>query len=155
TGLFHDDGGFPTNDNHLAYSQERRLLDKIRMNQDAIEKWEETDIEDAEVVIVCYGGTAGAASGALEKAKEIEGFPKVGMFRPVTVWPFPEKEMMKISEKCKHIIMAEHNDGQMLMEVQRAVKGNVPVSFVGKIDGTTITPDDILAAIREVYEDAK
>lgn len=62
---------------------------------------------------------------------------------------------MKISEKCKHIIMAEHNDGQMLMEVQRAVKGNVPVSFVGKIDGTTITPDDILAAIREVYEDAK
>ena len=155
TGLFHDDGGFPTNDNHKAYSQGRRLLDKITMNQDAIEKWEETDIEDAEVVIVCYGGTARAASGALEKAKEIEGFPKVGMFRPVTVWPFPEKEMMKISEKCKHIIMAEHNDGQMLMEVQRAVKGNVPVSFVGKIDGTTITPDDILAAIREVYEDAK
>ena len=155
TGLFHDDGGFPTNDNHLAYSQERRLLDKIRMNQDAIEKWDEADIEDAEVVVVCYGGTARAVSGALEKAKEIEGFPKVGMFRPVTVWPFPKREMIKISEKCKHIIVAEHNDGQMLMEVQRVVKSNCPVSFVGKIDGTTITPDDILAAIREVYEDAK
>ena len=155
TGLFHDDGGFPTNDNHLAYSQERRLLDKIRMNQDAIEKWDEADIEDAEVVVVCYGGTARAVSGALEKAKEIEGFPKVGMFRPITVWPFPKREMIKISEKCKHIIVAEHNDGQMLMEVQRVVKSNCPVSFVGKIDGTTITPDDILAAIREVYEDAK
>ena len=150
TGLFHDVDGFPTNDNNITNKQERRLMDKIKMNQDEIMEWEEVGCEDADMIIVCYGGTARAVKGAIENA-EGKDFPKLGMFRPITVWPFPEEEMAKLSKKCKHILVAEHNDGQMLMEVQRAVKDNCPVSFVGKIDGTTITPAEILDKIKEVY----
>lgn len=148
TGLFHDLDGFPTNDNGITDKAERRLMAKIEQNLDDILNWEEVDCEDADVVIVCYGGTTRAALGALEKAKA-EGL-KVGMFRPITVWPFPEKALEEISKKVKNIVVAEHNYGQMLLEVQRVVKNNCPVSFVGKVDGTTLTPDDIFDAVKEV-----
>lgn len=150
TGLFHDDTGFPTNDNTITRNQERRLMDKIRMRRDRIMQWEEKDCEDADVIIVCYGGTARSVMGAMEEASKMD-FLKIGMFRPITVWPFPEKALEKLSKKCKHILVAEHNNGQMLLEVQRVVKDNCPVSFIGKIDGTTLTPDDILTKITEVY----
>lgn len=150
TGLFHDDTGFPTNDNTITLNQERRLMDKIRMRRDRIMQWEEKDCEDADVIVVCYGGTARSVMGAMEEVKNMD-FLKVGMFRPITVWPFPEKALEKLSKKCKHILVAEHNNGQMLLEVQRVVKDNCPVSFIGKIDGTTLTPYDIINKIREVY----
>ena len=150
TGLFHDDMGFPTNDNEITLNQERRLMDKIRMRRDRIMQWEEKDCEDADVIVVCYGGTARSVMGAMEEAKKLD-FLKIGMFRPITVWPFPEKALENISKKAKHILVAEHNNGQMLLEVQRIVKDNCPVSFVGKIDGTTLTPYDIINKIREVY----
>ena len=153
TGLFHDLDGFPTNDNNITDSQERRLLDKIRMRRDRIEKWEEFDCDDCETMIICFGGTARAVHGAIEDAKEMD-FVKLGMFRPITVWPFPEEALLKIIKDNKHlrqIIVAEHNDGQMLLEVQRVVEGRVPVDFLGKIDGTTITPSEVIEKVKEVY----
>ena len=153
TGLFHDLDGFPTNDNNITDTQERRLLDKIRMRRDRIQKWEEVDCEDCETLIVCFGGTARAVQGAMEDAKDMD-FVKVGMFRPITVWPFPEEALLKVIKENKHlrqIIVAEHNDGQMLLEVQRIVEGRVPVDFLGKIDGTTITPTDVIDKVKEVY----
>ena len=153
TGLFHDLDGFPTNDNNITDTQERRLLDKIRMRRDRIQKWEEVDCEDCETMIVCFGGTARAVQGAMEDAKKMD-FIKIGMFRPITVWPFPEEALLKVIKENKHlrqIIVAEHNDGQMLLEVQRIVEGRVPVGFLGKIDGTTITPTDVIDKVKEVY----
>ena len=153
TGLFHDLDGFPTNDNNITDTQERRLLDKIRMRRDRIQKWEEVDCEDCETMIVCFGGTARAVQGAMEDAKKMD-FVKIGMFRPITVWPFPEEALLKVIKENKHlrqIIVAEHNDGQMLLEVQRIVEGRVPVDFLGKIDGTTITPTDVIDKVKEVY----
>lgn len=153
TGLFHDLDGFPTNDNNITDTQERRLLDKIRMRRDRIQKWEEVDCEDCETMIVCFGGTARAVQGAMEDAKKMD-FIKIGMFRPITVWPFPEEALLKVIKENKHlrqIIVAEHNDGQMLLEVQRIVEGRVPVDFLGKIDGTTITPTDVIDKVKEVY----
>ena len=153
TGLFHDLDGFPTNDNNITDTQERRLLDKIRMRRDRIQKWEEVDCEDCETLIVCFGGTARAVQGAMEDAKDMD-FVKIGMFRPITVWPFPEEAILKVIKENKHlrqIIVAEHNDGQMLLEVQRIVEGRVPVDFLGKIDGTTITPTDVIDKVKEVY----
>ena len=153
TGLFHDLDGFPTNDNNITDTQERRLLDKIRMRRDRIQKWEEVDCEDCETLIVCFGGTARAVQGAMEDAKDMD-FVKIGMFRPITVWPFPEEALLKVIKENKHlrqIIVAEHNDGQMLLEVQRIVEGRVPVGFLGKIDGTTITPTDVIDKVKEVY----
>ena len=153
TGLFHDLDGFPTNDNNITDTQERRLLDKIRMRRDRIQKWEEVECEDCETMIVCFGGTARAVQGAMEDAKKMD-FIKIGMFRPITVWPFPEEALLKVIKENKHlrqIIVAEHNDGQMLLEVQRIVEGRVPVDFLGKIDGTTITPTDVIDKVKEVY----
>ena len=153
TGLFHDLDGFPTNDNNITDTQERRLLDKIRMRRDRIQKWEVVDCDDCETMIICFGGTARAVQGAMEDAKKMD-FVKIGMFRPITVWPFPEEALLKVIKENKHlrqIIVAEHNDGQMLLEVQRIVEGRVPVDFLGKIDGTTITPTDVIDKVKEVY----
>ncbi len=153
TGLFHDLDGFPTNDNDITDSQERRLLDKIRMRRDRIQKWEEVDCEDCETLIICFGGTARAVEGAIEESHKFDSI-KIGMFRPITVWPFPEEALLKVIKNNKHlrqIIVAEHNDGQMLLEVQRVVEGRVPVAFLGKIDGTTITPAEVLKKVKEEY----
>ena len=74
---------------------------------------------------------------------------KVGIFRPRTVWPFPENELLKAASKLKRIIVAEHNYGQMVLEVERVVKDNCKIDFVGKWNGSVITPAEILAKIEE------
>ena len=153
TGLFHDLDGFPTNDNNITDSQERRLLDKIRMRRDRIQKWEEVDCEDCETMIICFGGTARAVEGAIEESHKFDSI-KIGMFRPITVWPFPEEALLRViknNKPLRQIILAEHNHRQMLLEVQRVVEGRVPVSFLGKIDGTTITPAEVLNKVKEDY----
>lgn len=148
TGLFHNDYGFPTNDNALADKVARRIMDKIDKNVDDIIDFETENMDDAEIAIVCYGGTTRAAMEAVAAARA-EGI-KVGMFRPITVWPFPEAEMDRIAKQVKNVIVVEHNYGQLLYEVQRVVKDNAEVSFYGKVDGTTITPAQILEKIKEV-----
>ena len=88
TGLFHDAAGFPTNDNKIAGEEGSRLMEKIKVYKySGILEFEEEEMEDAEIGIVCYGGTTRAVQGAIEMARE-EGY-KVGMFRPVTLWSFP------------------------------------------------------------------
>jgi 2-oxoglutarate ferredoxin oxidoreductase subunit alpha len=74
---------------------------------------------------------------------------KVGLFRPITVWPFPDKEVEALSKKVKRILVVEHNAGQLLLEVQRVVKDNCKVDFLGRINGTVIGPDTIAAKVKE------
>ena len=147
TGLIHADDGFPTNSTDIADSQVRRLLAKIDDNLDDILSWEEKDLDDADVCVVCFGGTARSVQSALE-ALRAEGV-KAGMFRPITVWPFPAEKMREIAGKVKKIIVAEHNDGQMLLEVQRVTGLYDKIGFVGKVNGTVITPDEIVKAVKE------
>lgn len=148
TGLVHDESGFPTNRHDIADRLCRRLLDKVEKNSDDIIRVEEYAMDDAETAIVCFGGTARAVMAAVKKARACGR--KVGMFRPVTVWPFPEKLLKERLPGLKNILMVEHNNGQMLLEVQRTVAGKLPVEFLGRIDGTVITPDDILAKLEEM-----
>ena len=147
TGLFHDVSGFPTDNATLSGELVGRLLQKIEQNKDDIMQWEESGLEDADVAVVCYGGTAGIATAAVEDARAI-GI-KAGMFRPVTIWPFPEEALRKAAGKLKRIIVAEHNAGQLRLEVERVVAGRCPVDFVGRIDGTVIEPDEILTCLKE------
>ena len=79
----------------------------------------------------------------------VEKGKKVGIFRPITIWPFPEKQLEELSKKVKRIIVAEHNDGQILLEVQRIVKNNCKVDFIGRINGTVMTPNEILSKLEE------
>lgn len=145
TGLSHGETGFPTNSNEITHKLIRRLIDKVEMNKDDIVTYEEVNCDDADVVVVCYGGTARAAQSACEMARA-QGI-KAGMFRPITVWPFPAEQLEALSKKVKRIVVAEHNDGQILLEVQRVVKSNCEVDFIGKIDGTVMTPSEILEKI--------
>lgn len=147
TGLIHDESGFPTNSIEEAEKMMNRLMHKISDNYEKIKDYVTENLEDADVVIFCYGGTARAAQTAMEMARE-KGL-KVGIFRPRTVWPFPEKELEELSRKVRRIVVAEHNYGQMLLEVQRIVKNNCGVGFVGKWNGGVITPQEILAKIEE------
>ena len=148
TGLAHDQSGFPVNSNEIAGKLVTRLLDKVEKNIDDIVRVEEYAMDDAETAIVCFGGTARAAMSAVLAARQAG--KKVGMFRPITVWPFPEKQLRERLPQLKNILMVEHNHGQMLLEVQRVTGGAKPVEFLGRVDGTVISPDDILAKLNEM-----
>ena len=147
TGLAHDASGFPTNDTEVAGKLFRRLLDKVEKNTDHICRVEEYAMEDADTAVICFGGTTRAVMEAVLSARS-RGL-KVGMFRPITVWPFPEKALKARLAQLKRVLMVEHNNGQMLLEVQRIVGGSVPVDFLGRINGTVITPEEILKKLEE------
>ncbi len=150
TGLAHDESGFPVNSNEIAGRLVGRLLDKVEKNADNICRVEEVEMDDADTAIVCFGGTHRAAMDALRAARA-KGM-KVGIFRPITVWPFPEKQLRARLPQLRRILMVEHNHGQMLLEVQRTVAGALPVDFLGRIDGTVISPSDILEKLEEREE---
>lgn len=147
TGLIHDETGFPTNSHEEAEKLMYRLMHKISDNYDDIVRSEERNTEDADTLIVCYGGTMRAATEAMERARE-KGM-KVEIFRPITIWPFPERELKKLSGKVKKILVAEHNYGQIVLEVERIVKNDCNVDFIGKVNGTVITPDELVKKLEE------
>ena len=149
TGLSHGYDGFPTNNNKIAGELHERLMKKIEANVDDIVTYQDYKTEDADTVVICFGGSARIVSTAVDMARE-EGY-KVGMFRAITVWPSPEKAIKEISQRVKRIIVVEHNYGQYLLEVQRIVNNpNCRIDFLGKIDGTVIVPDEVLKVIKEV-----
>ncbi len=148
TGLAHDESGFPTGSNAVAGALYTRLMEKIDHNLDDIIRVEEYMLEDADTAVVCFGGTTRAVMSAVEEARA--GGMKVGMFRPITVWPFPEARLKARLHTLKRVLVVEHNYGQMLLEVQRVAAEKLPVAFLGRYDGTVITPSDILAKLREM-----
>ena len=147
TGLIHDEAGFPTNSHEEAEKLMDRLMHKISDNYKDIVRSETRNAEDADTLIVCYGGTMRAAIEAMDRARA-KGM-KVGIFRPITIWPFPEKELKELSRKVKRILVAEHNYGQIVLEVERIVKDDCPVDFIGKANGTVITPDELMKKLEE------
>ena len=124
-----------------------RLMKKIEDNIDDIVTTEERYTNDADIAVLCYGGTTRSALEAIEEARG-KGI-RVGMFRPITLWPFPEKELLKLSGDIKILIVAEHNYGQIVLEAERIVKDKCDLKFIGKVDGTLISPAEILRAIEE------
>ncbi|SCZ01402.1 2-oxoacid:acceptor oxidoreductase subunit alpha [Alkaliphilus peptidifermentans] len=148
TGLMHDEYGFPSNDSEVADKLLRRIMDKIDNNVDDIVIFEEEFTEDAELLILAYGGTYRSARSAVKKARS-EGL-KVGLFKALTIWPFPETRVKELTNNIKKILVPELNLGQYVQEVERVVKNTADVYSLGKVNGEAITPDEILAKIREV-----
>jgi 2-oxoglutarate ferredoxin oxidoreductase subunit alpha len=153
TGLIHDYSGFPTNSNEIAGQEVTRLMEKVLKNKDDIVEIQEYAMEDAEYAVVCFGGTARAVMEAVRAARE-KGL-KVGMWRPVTVWPYPDEKLREMLPRVRGLLMVEHNYGQMLREVQRVAGGEKPIDFIGRIDGTVIPPQEILEKIEEAFKNAK
>lgn len=142
TGLMHDQWGFPTSRADEAQSLLERLKDKIETNRHEICISEEYLCEDAEHVLVAVGCAARSCKAAVDTARD-EGI-KVGLIRPVTLWPFPKRLISLRAGTAKRIVVVELNQGQMVLEVQRIVAGKTPVESLTRFDGELITPDEII-----------
>ena len=108
-------------------------------------RFEEHFTEDAEYLIVAFGSIARIALKAIEEARA-KGV-KVGLLRPITLWPFPEKEIARLSHQVKGILTVELNAGQMIEDVRLAVEGRVPVYHFGRMGGIVPNPGEILEAL--------
>jgi 2-oxoglutarate ferredoxin oxidoreductase subunit alpha len=145
TGLTHDERGYPKMTVPEHDKMQQRLWDKIVLNADKIVKYEAKNLDDAEVVVVSYGITSRIAERAMQQARA-QGV-KVGSFRLITAWPFPEKEILQLSKKVKAFVVPELNFGQMALEVQRIVEGRCKTVLVPHAGGTVHDPQVITNAI--------
>ncbi|MFO1115962.1 MAG: 2-oxoacid:acceptor oxidoreductase subunit alpha [Beijerinckiaceae bacterium] len=148
TGLTHTPDGFPTQKPDLADRALTRILDKIEKNRATIEKVEEIGAEDADMLIVAVGIVARAARSAVETLRK-EGV-KVGLLRPVTLWPFPEEATRRAARRARVVLTPEMNTGQLVREVERLVDDPAKVVGLHRIDGEPIAPAEIVAKVREL-----
>lgn len=148
TGLNKAEDGFPTTRAELVQAEEERQIRKIEDAIDDIVTYEEYLLADAEVVIIAFGSIARSARYAVNEARN-NGI-KAGLFRIITYWPFPERQIRALAERVKAFIVPEMNLGMTILEVQRCAEGKTPVSGIFRVDGEPITPNEILARIQEV-----
>lgn len=148
TGLVHDVTGFPSNSASEADKLIRRLSNKIEIHRDEIELWEEENTEDAEIIIVSYGCVARSSKSAMNTLRD-KGI-KVGTFRPISIWPFPEKRLRELAVKAKTVIVPEMNLGQLVLEVERVCGCNAKIEKLNKVSCEIIYPEEIIRKIEEV-----
>ncbi len=125
-----------------------RLQEKYRRIAEREVRFESVQTEDAEYLIVAYGLVARIAHRAVELARE-EGL-KVGLLRPITLFPFPTMQVRKLAEQVHGVLVVEMNAGQMVEDVRLAVEGRVPVSFYGRMGGIIPSPDEVVKALGEL-----
>jgi 2-oxoglutarate/2-oxoacid ferredoxin oxidoreductase subunit alpha len=112
-------------------------------------RWETERMEDAEYVLVAYGTAARVARSAVEKARA-RGI-KAGLFRPITLWPFPSRELARVARRAHAILTVELSSGQMVEDVRLAVEGRCPVGFHGRMGGLVPTPDEVVGALKALH----
>lgn len=122
----------------------QKKYDLIKENEVRFEK---TNLDDADYVIVAFGSVARISEKAVELARE-EGI-KVGLFRPITLWPFPDKEIAELAKTKKGFLVAELNAGQMIEDVRLTVNGETKVAHFGRLGGMVPDPEEIVNALKE------
>ncbi len=147
TGLNHGPDGFPVNASPRIHTDELRLLRKVESNRGDIVKYETHRLEDAEVAVFAYGVCGRSAKAAVDLARA-EGI-KAGLFRPLTIWPFPEEQVASLSGRVARIIVPELSLGQIILEVDRCSKGRCGIEGIFRVDGDPIAPAQIVARIKE------
>lgn len=110
-------------------------------------RFEEIACEDADYLIVAFGSCARIAQKSIEIARE-QGI-KVGILRPITLWPFPSKEIERLSHQMKGILSVELNAGQMVEDVRLSVNNGVKVEYFGRMGGIVPDPDEVVEALKE------
>jgi len=146
TGLTHDERGYPVMDEETQLALVPRLCDKIRINADRITQAQSTETEDAEILVVAYGGEARTAMRAIKDARA-NGM-KIGLFRPITVWPFPKAQLKDAAASAQHVIVAELNYGQLVGEVERVIRNEIPVHLIPRVCGSPHKPSELMKEIR-------
>ena len=122
------------------------LQAKYREIEENEVRYETLQCDDADYIIVAFGSAARLAQKAIETARA-EGI-KVGLFRPITLWPFPSKEIKAMAEGKKGVLVAEINAGQMVDDVRLATNGEVKVEYFGRLGGIVPEPDEIVEALK-------
>lgn len=148
TGLTHDKTGFPNLSPQNTEYLTRRLHEKIDKHLDEILMLEEMYMEDAEIGIFAYGSISRSAISAILALRK-EGI-KVGLVRPITIWPFPAEAVKKMAAQVKTIIVPEMNYGQIIGEVERYACGQAKVVGLQRIDSEMMTPQQVMAKVKEV-----
>jgi 2-oxoglutarate ferredoxin oxidoreductase subunit alpha len=144
TGLSHDEEGFATQDGKVVAAMNERRKRKIEDRIGEIESFDSLLMEDAEIAVVAIGIVARAARQAVREARK-RGI-KAGLFRPVTLWPFPERALREAARRVERFVVAEMNLGQMVREVER-IAGASKVGGCFQANGEPIEPETILDAI--------
>jgi 2-oxoglutarate ferredoxin oxidoreductase subunit alpha len=123
----------------------KRLQEKYNaMRRDEV-RVETANIKDADTVIVAYGSVARTAKASMIKARA-KGL-KVGLIRPITLWPFPDRAIEESAATARRFLVVEMNAGQMVEDVKLALNGKAPVDFYGRMGGGIPTEDEILGRI--------
>ena len=127
-----------------------KLLEKYERIKREEVLWKEEGTEDAEIILVGYGTSARIARSAMEQARQ-KGL-KVGLFRPITLFPFPEERLRALAGPGRQFLAVEMSAGQMIEDVRLAVEGRSPVHLCRRLGGMVPTPEDVLAKIQELVE---
>jgi len=145
TGLTHDERGYPMMSVECQAKNVGHLVNKIRKNADQIVRFEEYDVDGADVVVVAYGITARVARMGIEQARE-QGV-NVGFIRPIVIWPFPERRIREIAPRVDAFVVPEINFGQIVLEVERCAAGQAATVAVTHPGGGVHDPKLICEAI--------
>jgi len=124
------------------------LQEKYRVMEQTEVRYEEFDVDDAEVLLVAFGLVARICEKAMHLARE-KGL-RVGLLRPITLFPYPSKRLAELSSKVGSVLTVEMNAGQMLEDVRLAVEGRCPVHFKGRMGGMIPSPEEVLEAIEAI-----
>ena len=125
------------------------MQEKYQLIRDNEVRYEATKCDDADYIIVSFGSAARIGEKAVELARE-QGI-KVGLFRPITLWPFPSKQIVEAAKGKKGILVSEINAGQMIEDVKLAVNGQLPVEHFGRLGGIVPEPEEIVEALKEKF----
>jgi len=148
TGLTHDPRGFTTNKPEEIAPKLHKLRHKIIDYQDEIQKMRAEKMDDAEVVFISYGSVARSALQATDIVRKA-GY-KVGALQLQTIWPFPDKQIRQMCSKCRAVIVAELNMGQIVHEVRLALPPDIEVHELQRYDGEILTPMQLVGKLEEV-----
>ncbi|CAM1381414.1 2-oxoacid:acceptor oxidoreductase subunit alpha [Fretibacterium fastidiosum] len=148
TGLTTNDWGFPTNDNAEIEKKILRMMSKVSRARSEIVEYEAEYMDGADVVVVAYGSVARSALRAVRDARKA-GIA-AGFFRPITLWPFPDEELLQASLGAKTVIVPELNCGQLVLEVDRVFHGRSDVQPLNLVNGELFKPSEIGRKIKEV-----
>jgi len=107
-------------------------------------------LDGAQIIVVAYGTCGRVAQSAIKRARG-DGIP-VGLFRPITLYPYPKEAMSSLLDEAKAFLVLEMSAGQMVEDVQLVAKGRVPVEFQGWLGGRVPTPTEITAKVEEMVE---
>lgn len=129
-----------------------KLFEKYKTIEENEQDFEEYLTEDAELIVSCFGSMARNVKSAVNECRN-QGL-KVGMFRPISLYPFPNTKLQELSGKIKKILVVEMNKGQMIRDIKLAVNGKIPVEFFGKAVGEWLSVEEITQEIQKQSEGA-